>query len=159
MERPDGEAAPAASAPREAAPPAGAPARPAEAPAGSSGWAIPFPLALAALCGGLVLSIWGAVRTGTPDLALVGAAVVAALAGLYLLSYSRRPMRAIPLPPMPEEEFDDPVEEADRLASTPSPEVEGASPEPATSPPRPDPVAAIPPEAGPLPEGAVPSDR
>lgn len=135
------------------------PARPAPAPADSGGWAIPLPLALAGLCGGLVLSIWGAVRTGVPDLALLGAAVVAALAGLYLVSYSRRPMQAISLPPMPEEEFDDPVEEADRLDSTPSPTVDAPPAEPSPAPPASPPVPSPPTEAGPVPEGAVPTDR
>jgi hypothetical protein len=130
-------------------------------PEASGGWAIPFPLALALLCGGLVLSIWGAVRTGVPDLALFGAAVVAALAGLYLVSYSHRPMRSVALPPLPEEEFEDPVEEADKLASTSDPPTVAPPTGPAAAappPPSPEPIPEPKPiEPGPLPEGAVPN--
>jgi hypothetical protein len=156
-------AAPAAAGGTEAAPAPDDP-RPQSVsapPERGSGFALPFPLALALLCGGLVLSIWGAVRTGVPDLALFGAAVVAALAGLYLVSYSHRPMRPVALPPVPEEAFDDPVEEADQMAAkdgatAPAP---SAEPSPTASPPssskplpEPEPV-----EPGPLPEGAVPN--
>lgn len=126
-------------------------------PAAPTGFALPFPLALALLCGGLVLSIWGAVRTGVPDLALFGAAVVAALAGLYLVSYSRRPMQPVPLPPVPEEEFDDPVEEADKLATSRAAPGPAATPV-ASTPEPPIPASpAAPSDPGPLPEGAVPN--
>ncbi|MCI4342116.1 MAG: hypothetical protein L3K11_07085 [Thermoplasmata archaeon] len=108
--------------------------------------ALPFPVALALLCGALVLSIWAAFTLGNPELILVGAVVVAAFAGLYLVGYARRPLAHSRLP-VAEEDFDDPVIAADRAttASTSS----DADPTGPALPPTPaagDPSPSVPPE-------------
>jgi hypothetical protein len=97
-----------------------------------------FPVALGLLGALLVAGIWIAAVTALWFVFLATVVAVGLLTGLYLRSYAKRP-HAAPAPPVPavEEPFEDPVEEADRIASSPpeGPEESPASPSPPSSAP------------------------
>ena len=83
-----------------------------------------FPVALAGLALLTAGGIAGAILLGQPWLILVVVVIVAVLAGLFLVQYSRRPgPETETLEPDEDlEPFVDPVEEADRAEAEASPE-------------------------------------
>jgi hypothetical protein len=104
-----------------------------------------FPVALGLLGALLVAGIWIAAVTSLWFVFLATVVAVGLLTGLYLRSYAQRPHAAPPSrAPSVEEPFEDPVEEADRIASSAP-----GGPGETTSSPSPAPGAPVEPVSAP----------
>ena len=103
---------------------------------------LPFGVALLIVAGLAAAGVVLAARLDLSGLWFLGLVPAAAFAMAYLAVYGRRP--SIDRPPGPEEEFDDPVEAADRIARGEAAAGAEAPEPPAVEPPvGPDPPAPV----------------